>query len=152
MLITEEIENIKKEIEQNNNKIKYLEKLFELFPDIQVNIDRFKTKRYFSKSVNAIAVDCDITYACRCCSDSELIVRAYVKTEYGIVFVNPSSIGIGEKGYNRDTLYKDWQKYLTRYGLSQDIVDKVKEYIKKQKEEYMEELKDKYEELTNDVD
>lgn len=126
----EEIDKFKKEIELKQNELAKLEKLYLAYPDLVKNVNRWKTVKYCSKSVNPIAVDYELKHNCGCCSDSPLEIHPYVNTEFGRIYSDPTGMFIGEDSYCGDRERLGWKDDLRKYNISETLINKVKLHFK----------------------
>lgn len=121
--IKEYILKLKKEIENKQKEVDNIGKLIELFPDLEAYTDRWKNKYFIAKSANSKVTRYYTKHNCGCCSDSPLEFWAYLETEYGKVYSNPSGVFIGQKSDYKDNIYSDWKEKLLGLNIPQNIID-----------------------------
>lgn len=111
-----------------------LEHLVDVFPDLEVHTNRWKTERYTSVTVNGTATNVDIGYNCGCCEDKPVEVWPYIIHADKKIYSNPPSFMVGERNpyTHRDDSYEDWQLSLRRVGISEAVIKIVEEYFEKE--------------------
>jgi hypothetical protein len=113
-----------------------LERLLKRFPDLLRNENRWKTVRYYSKSVNTQVNRFDMAHSCGCCNDAPLLVWPYLETPDGNVYSDPPSFQVGEKHWiSGDTAYPGWKDKLRAGGIPEDIIGAVSMHFKQSAEE-----------------
>jgi hypothetical protein len=141
-----QIQQLKNEAEGLQTKILLLEKIAQLYPDLKMNMNRWNRVRWYSKTVNSYVDKCEIGHSCGCCPDSSVEVWPYVEIDGFKVYSDPCKISVGEDSSFGDRPDKNWQAQFSKYGISQVIIDKVKEHFKTEKEEAEKRLEDYYDE------
>jgi len=144
LCIDYQIELLKKEASLILNKMAELRKLAVLYPDLKKHTNRWKRERWYSKSVNSLVDKCEIGHDCGCCGDSPVEVWPYLEIDGFKVYSNPCCLTVGEASSYGDRPDKDWQEKFVIYGISDVIINKVKEYFKTEKEIAEKELEDYY--------
>lgn len=118
-----------KKLMEKEKEAQKLRLLMEKFPDLEVKIDRWKTERYSSKSVNPIATDVDYKYNCGCCHDSPLEARPYVMYDDVKIYSDPDCFWVADKSYNGPQPYPNWSADLEKAGISKEAIQKIRIYL-----------------------
>lgn len=103
-----------------------LQKLTELYPDLQKRVGRWDKVAYYSKAVNALVTNYDQRYNCGCCNDSPLEIWPYLETPHGRVYSDPPEFRVGEKYWmGGDKPYAGWKEEMQKAGIPESIIDRV---------------------------
>jgi len=144
--IAEEIGRLQKEAIEKQEEVERLKRMHTAFPNLKKHINRWKTVRYCSDTVNTRADKCEIRYNCGCCSDSPLEVWPYVDTEFGQVFTDPPVFQVGEKHWIAgDRPNEGWKQLLRDEGIQETIIELVADRFKRGVEERKALAEDDYE-------
>jgi len=120
------IETTEKEISDKQTDLDNLKKLYAEYPDLKRNVNRWKTVRLCSASVNDKTDKYDCSHNCGCCNDSPLEVWPYLETECGKVYSDPPSFQVGEKHWiSGDEPYSGWKGTLREANIPEEIIEKV---------------------------
>ena len=113
------------------DQAKDIERLVEVFPDLEISTNRWKTERYTSVSVNDRATDVIIGYNCGCCEDKPVEVWPYLVHAGQQIYSRPPSFMVGERNpySGRDKSYPDWQTDLRKANISESVIKIVEEYF-----------------------
>jgi hypothetical protein len=103
-VISESVKSRLKHLEDSilkaTEEAEQLETMTLLFPDLEVEVNRWGTKKLTSRMVNSMAVDYDTGHSCGCCEDAPLFAYPYVEFEGIRVHSKPSKVYIGERCYH----------------------------------------------------
>jgi len=145
--VKKDIIDKQKEIAKLEKETKDLEKLQELYPDLQKHTFRWGRVRYCSKTVNSKCTHYDLSHNCGCCSDSPLELWTYIETEYGKVYSDPTGIMIGENfDYSEaDRPYNDWDDRLRGYKIPECIIEELRVKFEKDEDIIKEIIRSDYE-------
>jgi hypothetical protein len=130
-------ETVKRELDKASKAAKHAELINALqaeFPDLKVSTDRWKNKRFCSKSVNNRADQVDFRFNCGCCSDSPCEARPYIETMGIEVFADPDRYWIGARcdwadNYPAVSEKPGWEEAMQKNGISQKAIDRTREYL-----------------------
>ncbi len=147
-----EIEQIQSQIKELESKADKLKKLTELYPDLQKHQNRWKTVRYYSKSVNDKVDKVEIRHNCGCCSDSPVEVWPYLETEFGPVYSDPPSFNPGERdSYSYcDRSYPGWEDRLIAANISKTVIQRVQTHFEYEDSKHDDFHEDTSEEVSDD--
>lgn len=122
----EESANLQKQIDTTN-------KLLELYPDLDYQIDRWKNFRYTSSAVTTTADKVYIHHSCGCCGDAALLARPYVEVSVADdtvkVFSNPGYFTIGERAYSGDHPDPGWRTRLREHNIQESVIEQIERYF-----------------------
>lgn len=119
-------------IQEAESEAEKIKTMLLLFPDLEVNIDRWKNVKYTSQMVNTMATEYTTGYSCGCCSDSPYFIYPYVEFEGIRVHSKPARFYIGERcDYVEDGIWyeTDCLKTLKEYNLTKEIIAKVENLV-----------------------
>lgn len=123
--------NLQQKIKQLQDGALRAEKLIRLqeqFPDLEFQIDRWKTERLISKSIAHLVDKCDFYHTCGCCNDAPLKACPYLEAE-GEKVCFPA-ICIAEKGWlGGDEPYENWRDLIINAGLNNQILKLAENYL-----------------------
>jgi hypothetical protein len=142
--INNHVDSIRKEIQEKTDELNRIERLIDLYPDLQIHVGRWKKVVFCSKQVNAKVVQYESRHNCGCCNDSPLEIWPYVETEFGKVYSNPTGFFVGENSYYGDIPSGGWEKELSDAGISDEIIEKVQAHFDHQRETALETINDAY--------
>lgn len=106
-----------------------LEKLLQHFPDLKQHVNRWKTIRLQSKSVNSQATAIDTWHSCGCCNDSPLLASPYIVFHGQKIYSDPMEIYVGERTYGnycKDNWVYNWEEILKKHEISQQAIDSIR--------------------------
>ena len=142
-------ENINKEIEKLEsqiNRLNFVKKLIETYPDLHERTDRWNNKYYSSASINSQVDKVTFKHSCGCCADAPLLALFYKDVNGIKIYADPYSITIGESyasGYG-DISYHNWKETLRKYNIPVEMDAKVEEYFAKNPPEDYEEDEEEF--------
>ena len=111
-------------------RLALITKLREHYPDLSAVTDRWKTERFTSAQVNAIADHVDIRRSCGCCSDAVLLARPYVEVEGTQVFSQPDWFRVASmEGHKIDYPWDGWEDSMRKEAISETAINIVRDYI-----------------------
>ena len=136
------IENLKK----TKKEMLQMEKVLELYPDIEEHTDRWSNKRISSSSINSETDQVFINHNCGCCDDSPLQVWPYKNVNGIEVFSNPACFIIGEKipfysGIG-ERPYDNWQEKLRKENITETVINKRQIFFNDNKPQHIEYVDD----------
>lgn len=113
-------------------------KLIEIYPDLDLSINRWGDRRY-TTSLNRESVKyIDYGFSCSCCPDPTFIISAFeligdIKVFYRPEGTQSSQVAIGEQEFSSDKiiLLKDWENVLSKI-FPQHIINKTRDVLNKQ--------------------
>lgn len=128
------VEEQKKAIAEREKVLGEIEALKARFPDLRVDVNRWKTERYCAKSANAICNEWTHCHSCGCCNDSPLLAMPFIKVGAFTVYSDQPQICIGEKNAYQggDDLSLNWDETLRKYSISEDLIKKIGGYFENQ--------------------
>lgn len=131
------INKLELEISKLIQKKQNIEKILEIYPDLETRLDRWNKEYFVSKMATPQMTECHIHHNCGCCSDSPVEVKPYIMVDGFKINANPLSVFVGEKDpYKyRDIRYPDWKERLEEAGYSQSIIDRANSYFPKDEDE-----------------
>ena len=142
LAVPKEIEKLRKEADEKIAEAERLGRLLAKYPDLTQHSTRAGWHRYSSKSVNGLVDKLSFTHTCSCgrCNDSPLDVYLHIETPEGPIYSEPPNfyVGIQESLYGGDLPRKGWQADLRAAGVSETVIDAVKEHFRKAAEEIRE--------------
>lgn len=134
--VDEAISEYEKEAERNAAEARRIRKLKEVFPDLQRHEGRWKKIAYSSPSVNGKCNQVELRHNCGCCSDSPLEAWPYLETEHGKIYSSPSCFQVGEAHWiSGDKPYDGWKEKLRNAGISESIIEIIRNKFKADAEE-----------------
>ena len=130
MELQQRIDTLQEQIINNQRELAILHNLKDKFPDIKINVDRWKNQRKFTEKVNSIVDQVEITHNCGCCSDSPLEAYPYVVIDDSKVYSNPPCFTIGEKGWaGGDIPNSGWEKKLQKENIPDGVLRQIQQYF-----------------------
>jgi len=97
MALADHIKRLEKEQAKAQKELDAIVKLREEFPDLEIDVDRWRHTRYMAKSANVRVTHVLFHRNCGCCADSPVHARPYLEFEDGThVYSNPCDVMIGE--------------------------------------------------------
>ena len=125
------IKTLEKEITNKQKELANLQALYAIYPDLQRDVNRWKTVRYCSPSVNSKVQHCEIRHNCGCCNDSPLEIWPYLDTEHGTIYSSPASFQVGEQHrISGDFPYNGWKEKLKAAEIPEVIIDMVRTHFR----------------------
>lgn len=127
----ETMEHHVEELRTEAEKYDRLLKLQKEFPDLRVDVDRWKNVRYMSASVNGKCNQFEWRRTCGCCPDAGLLAMPYVETTLGKIYSNPVSpreIGEGDE-YSWVVEHNGWEESYRKVGISENLIQQIKERL-----------------------
>lgn len=125
------IETLEEELSEKQKELESLKARYAKYPDLKRHVNRWKTVRYCSASVNDKVTECDIAHNCGCCGDSPLEVWPYLETELGKLYSDPPRFTVGEKHWIAgDAPYAGWKEDFRKAGISEIIISQVSNHFK----------------------
>ena len=99
--------------------------------DLDWSNDRWNNKYWYSKSVNSLCTDIEISHSCGCCRDSRLQVRPYAIIDGRRIFSDPVVFGIGEKNECGigDRPDSNWFMKLRESKIPENTIIKIGKYF-----------------------
>lgn len=132
----EYIKKLQQEIQSKQQELDLAKKLLTQFPDLNLNINRWGTKRYSSASVNAIVMDFEARHNCGCCPDSPLEIWPYLEFNGVRIYSDPTGFGVGKKSWGGyDTPNPNWRETLTKVNIPAGIIDRINLLLKSEEVE-----------------
>jgi hypothetical protein len=129
---------------ETNDKIKKLEKELneakkakELFPNVEIETDRWDNERFYSCDANSKADRVQIHRSCGCCSGAAIYARPYITDSGTAVYSNPPSFTIAygnEWGYGVEES-EGWEEKMREKNISEEAIKKCREYLDENKPE-----------------
>lgn len=124
------IENHMKKLLESKVKLDKTLKLQGVYPDLDVETDRWGTTRYKSKSVNSKCTEVDFRRTCGCCDDPGILAMPYIETEAGYVYSDPFRMEIGEgRTYSYVQEWKGWEEKYRKIGIPEETIAKIRCYL-----------------------
>lgn len=125
------LNNKLEELEKARKEAETIAKLRERFPDLDVQEDRWRQQRYYSKEVNALADKVDFRFSCGCCNDSPMIARPYTEVDGTRIYCNPArGFMIGEQyDYTHTVEIPGWEDKVRDAGLSDAIMQQIHDFL-----------------------
>ena len=136
------IKKARADLRKAEERLCILRWLTEKYPDLHEVPDRWGNLRFYSDRVNAEATDYSIRRNCSCCHDASIEVRPYIDTEEGRVFGGCYTIGRGQ--YERRAC-EGWEELLRTAGVRDEIIERVRFYLRPEDDEDDEDLEDELE-------
>lgn len=133
--VREKILLLRKEGQQKLEEAHRLERLLQNFPDLRCYEGRWKKEVVCSKSVNAKVTKYDSRHNCGCCDDSPLEIWPYMEHEGGRIYSDPPCFRVGQRSYNGDTPYPDWEEKLKKADIPESIIESVSAHFERYEEE-----------------
>lgn len=125
-MTTNPVNELEKQIAELNRKKNKVERIRELYPDLQTHRDRWSRERYQSKAVLTQATHIELRHSCGCCNDSPLLAMPYVKVGDEQVYSDPIQIYIGERAYaGGDEWDPDWREKLQALGIPAVAIESI---------------------------
>ena len=133
--LQERVDNLQKQIDE-------IEAVRKIYPDVQVNSDRWNHERHFSALANKDVDEVDFRHSCGCCQDAPLFAWPYVELEDGTkVFSDPPKFyiadGVGDFGIGErpDPDY-EWMGKLKVLGIQEKVRGKIAVYLNEHPPKY----------------
>ncbi len=126
-LLQKEAAEAKSKYDAANKELERVQKLKELYPDLEITVGRWNKKVYRSASVNPLVTDYEVRFNCGCCHDSPFEVWFYLETNYGKIYSHPSYFVAGERDgrYSLDVNIEDGAKErILKENVNPDVVNK----------------------------
>ena len=100
--------------------------------DVYCEEARWGKKCYCSREVNSEATDFEYRFNCGCCSDSPLEIFPYMVKNDVKIYSSPSCFKVGERNsYGTGVIpYDGWDEKLIEEGISEEVIEKVKQHLK----------------------
>lgn len=117
------------ELQAELAKIVQIRAIQKKYPDLARHVNRWHVERFTSS--NIVATDCEIKHNCGCCNDSPVEVWPYAEVDGFRVYVKGIPFVVGQKNpYDFGEIADPgWEEKLTKAGLCQDILNKVRAYL-----------------------
>jgi len=125
------IDELEKEVQKKQQELDLLIKRSEKYPDLRRHINRWKTERFCSASLNNRVNDCEIRHNCGCCNDSPLEIWPYIETDLGRIYSDPPCFTVGERHWiSGDTPYEGWKEKFRKQDIPETIVERISSYFR----------------------
>lgn len=112
-----------KQISEAQTEINLIQQLLVLYPDLEIENNRFDTKRYISKIIN---IEVDKYYLVH--TDGVLYFQGYKEILNIKIFANPTRIRIGRSyGYKDDHLDIFWEEKLAKHNINPNLIKEMKD-------------------------
>ena len=125
-----------------NDKVKELERELNaallakaLFPNVEINRDRWGRERFFSCDVNSKADKVEIHHSCGCCQDAALYARPYIEDSGVTVYSDPPYFTIGygnEWGYGENES-EGWEETMREKNILEEVIKQCRKYLDENK-------------------
>lgn len=125
------IDELQELIDSSKRELKNLRVIYTYFPDLQINMDRWSTRRFYSAKVNSSATNVDIHRSCGCCSDASIVVRPFLESQGYKIYSDPPAFYIGNDSYYGCLLDSNWEDILRDKNISEIVFEKIREYKEK---------------------
>lgn len=145
---------LKDQLDASQKELKEIEDLKARYPNLEITVNRWKTKYISSTDVNQIVTNIETKHDCGCCSDSSFYVYLYMidqKTNKKI-YSSPYRFIVGEladwkPSENTFLEPKNIEKALTKHNISKPIIEKIVKWMKASTElnNKMQALQEEYE-------
>jgi hypothetical protein len=115
---------------ESGSELDRISRLRSEFPDLRVNVDRWKHTRYMAKSANSRVTDVEIRRTCGCCHDPGILAMPYMETTLGRVYSDPFHIEIGEgRSYDPVHEHDDWESRYRKYDIPEEVIGQMRVYM-----------------------
>lgn len=113
-------------LDQLKSKERAYEKILEVYPDVELKVDRWNREYLCSPSVNTEAKEVLMKFNCGCCADSPLQAMPYVKVEGQTIWSEPQYFFVGDP-FNYDGVLpkKGWKERMRAKNISEEVISKV---------------------------
>ena len=121
-----EVSKAEEDLAKKKEEASKVERLAELFPDLEVVNGRWNRTVYSSAQVNARATHVFMRFNCGCCSDSPLEAWPYLETPYGHVYASPAFFFVGEKNWIAGAKpLEGWRSQLQAKKIPEAVLDRI---------------------------
>lgn len=123
-----------KELQESATELEDISYVKSQYPDLDVEIDRWKKERYKSPSVNTLVDSVEGGYSCGCCSDGIKYTRPYlvVKCPSGSefqVFSDPPQFCIGVRDAYEDVI-TEFATQMREKSISEKVIEMLQKVYK----------------------
>jgi hypothetical protein len=106
--------------------------VFKKYDNVKVDINRWNTKRIYTKEVNEKVNEVEIRHNCGCCSDSPIEIWPYYLEDGSInIYCDPIPLIVG----NGNEPNENWQQQFIDNKIPQTIINRVSKWFKENKNE-----------------
>lgn len=122
----QELEKARAAETAQRRELERLQRLVELYPDLERHVGRWNRVVYMSAAVNVNATHVFFRFNCGCCSDAPFEAWPYIKTEHGEVYSKPACFYVGEQHWIDGARPNEkWRQNMLAHGVSEAAIAQV---------------------------